>query len=904
VVALLALAAAPAHGAAPVKVALRTLDRTAILDRGSVKVRVAARPRTSVRLSGGRLVRPRTVRLRRGGGRTVLLRLTLAGKRSLDGCGPRRLAILAVATRRGSRGRSRTQRRLRRPERCPGSTRPPGGAPGAPGSPGAAGSPGGSGPPGGRPGPGPGTGGGGPGGGPGASPTPTPTPKPSPAPQDPGFATSDACDELDPKLCLLPFPSDRFTVADGRTATGRRINFQDAAMPRNRAGRPIRAADYRFSDGFSPGQKIVTHVPGLDSLEAFRATGAPSVDDPKRSLAPDSPVVVINARTGARHLVWAEVDLNPAAPEQRNLLIRPAVNLAEGERYIVALRGLKRADGTPIPAGRAFEVYRDAIPTTDARVENRRPQMESILGTLERAGIARRELFLAWDFTVASAESATSRMLSIRDRAFAALGDTDLADLAVQGDAPAYELNPDVPDSTPEIPGAPVAFEDLDGVRDFRPCSSGATPACEAGEDDRIARVVRGTMEVPCYLDAAGCPPGSKFSLDAEGREPRALPGNTATPGFTCIIPRVAVDGKDPAPARPSLYGHGLFGGQGEIFQGQLKDLANEHNFVFCATDWDGMATRDIPTAFTALQDLSEFPRLIDHVQQGFLHFLYLGRLMIHPDGFGADDAFRPGGASVIDPERLFYDGNSQGGIYGASLAAIGVDHQRAVLGVPGMNYSTLLRRSTDFDLYANGKVGTDTPLGLYDNYPSELERPLILSLIQMLWDRGDPNGYAAHLTSDPLPNTPPHEVLMHVGFGDHQVADITAVAMARTAGAAMHQPVLEPGRPRFADPPYPERPDDSFFGVPSLGAPGYAAPGSGLVFWDIGPPREDGAGTPPPWASNRPPSKGQDPHEFPRRTKAARAQKSAFLRAEGGRIVDVCGGPCFTDNYKGAGRK
>ncbi|CAA9521867.1 MAG: hypothetical protein AVDCRST_MAG30-3094, partial [uncultured Solirubrobacteraceae bacterium] len=734
----------------------------------------------------------------------------------------------------------------------------------------------------------------------GAAGGPATAPGPAPAPQAAGFATSDHCDELDPKLCLLPFPSNRFTVADERSATGRRIDFQDSSMPRNRAGKPISSADYRLSDGFSPGQKIVTHVPGLHSIEAFRATNAPSVDDPKRSLAADSPIVVINATTGARHLVWSEIDVNPAKPEDRNLLIRPAVNFAEGQRYIVALRNLRRADGTAIPAGRAFQVYRDGIVTTDPRVERRRPQMESILGTLAQAGIAREELFLAWDFTVASAPSTTGRMLSIRDRAFAELGDTNLADLTVQGRAPEYTLNPNLPDNSLPFP-TPVDTEDVDGIRDYKPCSAGDPARCENGEDARIARVVRGTLRVPCFLDEPDCPPGSKFRLGGDGN-PQKLPGNAATPSFTCIIPRSAIDAPGATPARPSLYGHGLFGGQGEIFQGQLKDLAGEHNFVFCAVDWDGMATRDIPTAFTALQDLSEFPRLIDHVQQGFLHFLYLGRLMIHPDGFGDDAAFQVSGRSVIDPERLFYDGNSQGGIYGASLAAIGVDHQRAVLGVPGMNYSTLLRRSTDFDLYANGRVGTDTPLGLYDNYPSELERPLILSLIQMLWDRGDPNGYAAHLTSDPLPNTPPHDVLMHVGFGDHQVADITAVSMARTAGAAMHTPVLQPGRPRFADPPYPERADDSFFGVPPLGAAGYSHPGSGLVFWDIGPPRptEGGEeGTPPPWATNRPPSKGQDPHEFPRRTRAARVQKSAFLRASGGRVIDVCGGgPCLTDSY------
>ena len=114
-------------------------------------------------------------------------------------------------------------------------------------------------------------------------------------------------------------------------------------------------------------------------------------------------------------------------------------------------------------------------------------------------------------------------------------------------------------------------------------------------------------------------------------------------------------------------------------------------------------------------------------------------------------------------------------------------DFDRAVLGVPGMNYSTLLRRSVDFDEYS---------VVLYSAYPNELERPLILSIMQMLWDRSEPNGYAHHMTDDPYPNTPPHEVLLHPAFGDHQVANVSADVEARTIGAA-HEPARARARPQ-----------------------------------------------------------------------------------------------------------
>jgi hypothetical protein len=66
--------------------------------------------------------------------------------------------------------------------------------------------------------------------------------------------------------------------------------------------------------------------------------------------------------------------------------------------------------------------------------------MESIFRKLRKAGIGRRSLYLAWDFTVASERNLTERALHLRDDAFALLGDTDLADGQIQGDAPDFTV--------------------------------------------------------------------------------------------------------------------------------------------------------------------------------------------------------------------------------------------------------------------------------------------------------------------------------------------------------------------------------------------------------------------------------------------------------------------------------
>ena len=135
-------------------------------------------------------------------------------------------------------------------------------------------------------------------------------------------------------------------MADRSTDTGRRLNLDVDSMPRNSSGLPIDPSEYNRSDGFSPGQLIVTKVPGLDTPEAFRRTGAVPVTDLARSFDRGQPIVVINARTHRRHLIWSELDSNPTDPADVALLIRPAVNLEEGTRYIVALRNLRDASRT------------------------------------------------------------------------------------------------------------------------------------------------------------------------------------------------------------------------------------------------------------------------------------------------------------------------------------------------------------------------------------------------------------------------------------------------------------------------------------------------------------------------------------------------------------------------------
>jgi hypothetical protein len=598
---------------------------------------------------------------------------------------------------------------------------------------------------------------------------------------------------------------------------------------------------YDRNDGFSPGSDIVLHVSGLDNAAALRRTNPVQLLDMARTYAKQAPVVVIDQATGARQLIWTELDANAKGPGNTDLIIHPGKDFTEGHTYIVALRNLKTAAGRKIGAPRWFARLRDGrqLPAAERA---QRTRYDAIFSALSKAGITRKGMYEAWNFTIASEQDLTGRMLAIRNAAFKQLGDHDLADSKVRGRAPSFEITG----------------------------QSTLSPAI---------RTVTGTYQVPCYLVACGdsVAGGFHYSSNKPDALPTQIPGKVATATFECIVPSSA----SPANlARISLYGHGLLGSYQEVEDGPVTAMAAEHNMVFCATYWTGLAELDQGNDAAALSNLNLFPAVVDRLQQGVLNMLFLGRVLLHPNGLATSSAFQSGGHPVIDTSQLYYDGNSQGGIMGGMTTAVAPDFRHAVLGVSGMNYANVLvQRSTDF-----------APFGgiLYAVYPDQSSHPLILDLMQQLWDRGDPDGYAAQMTSHPLPDTPSHQVLMQIAYGDHQVSIYAAAVEARTIGASAYRPALDLSTDRRRD-------RNLFYGLGAIST--FPFRGSAIEVWDSG----AGRVKPPPVGNIAPVDNkvdNIDPHPDPRNTPAARRQKSAFLQPAGA-ITDVCAGqPCRTSVY------
>ena len=209
---------------------------------------------------------------------------------------------------------------------------------------------------------------------------------------------------------------------------------------------------------------------------------------------------------------------------------------------------MKDSSGDDPPRRRATSsptatIRRRATPSKEAR----RPHMESLFDD-PRGGrrAARNDLYLAWDFTVASARNITERLLFIRDDAFARLGT----------DAPAFTVTQ----------------------------RRGRTPDAVEHEHLPPRRPARSTVERYVNSDhSAGALPARRRTACPSTRRP-PQPAN-----FICTIPRAALPTAAGPPCRPRVdlrpraprLAH-----RGRA-PATSRTWRNEHNFVFCATKLD-----------------------------------------------------------------------------------------------------------------------------------------------------------------------------------------------------------------------------------------------------------------------------------------------------------------------------
>lgn len=567
-----------------------------------------------------------------------------------------------------------------------------------------------------------------------------------PAPPDDGANPDPSCHPLAPLgapgSCALPYPSSFYLREERSTPTGLRVALREEALPRNRTGDAFDPSRLNLLDGFSPATQLLADLPArVDGRQLL-----PVDADPSPTLEQAAPVQLLEYESGERVPLFAELDANAvepgAAPDERQaLIIRPLQRLRPSTRYLVALRALRDTQGAPITV-RPFQALVEGGAAVGPRLAGLRARYEEIFARLERSGVPRRELTLAWDFTTGSDARIQGNLLSMRDAALRRL---------------------------PQDGG--LAIRKVE----------------EATNDPQVLRRIEGTFAVPSFLtDAQAVDAG--LALDEAGRPMDT--GRDLSADLVIYVPRCAE--RATQPLRIVIYGHGLLGEASEISSPLHRRIAQELCIIEAATSFVGLSSADIGTLTTkALPRFDRLSIITDRLQQAQVNFLVLAhlartRLPALPEltAEGLD-----GGRPLSDGKQVYYLGASQGGIFGNTIVALSPDLDRGVLNVGGGNYSMMLPRSTHFRLFQQVISAA---------YPDLVSQQLLLALSQGLWDPSDPISFARRSVGSPLPGPdgrplPPKRILLQESRGDCQVPNLATRTVARTMGLTQLLPDVEP---------------------------------------------------------------------------------------------------------------
>lgn len=667
-------------------------------------------------------------------------------------------------------------------------------------------------------------------------------------------------------FCGLPFPSNVYLKIDPtrKSATGMRLEFGAETLPKTHKKNtgdggtteyPLDPSLFYGFDGFSPASAPMIY------FEDATAEGLPTPLDLAASVDPSSPSILLNADTGKLVPHWVDLDaLEPKDQATPALIMHPAVLLTNRAHYIVAYRHIKKGSGGEVEPSPVFKALRGDGDSKDPSVASRVCLYDDIFKTLDKAGIKKDDLQVAWDFTVGSKESITDPLVKVRDAALAAVG----------ADGPEYTVKFVKADATSACagPSSPAGCV----------CTETSAPQGCIEENPHLnpnphiwQRIVL-TMKAPLFLDSA--------TFDTAANPPEAVPalqwddqGNPKQNGTMDVDVLVQIPNSVKTAGKHGLLqnGHGLFGDKGEGQNGYMAVMCDDYHYIELAVDFFGFSQDD---PVIALQGLTARPEILPgffarqiqgHVNQLVAMRLMMGRIARN----GVKD---PNGNVLVDPawidsELRFYRGDSQGGIMGGTYMTISTDVTRGFLGEPGTPYAVLLNRSTDSLPYHTLLLGA---------YPDGRAAQLMWQLIQLNWDRTEPSGFVPFMSEDTLPNTPAHHVLMHDALGDHQVTTLGAHIMARAVGAKLLES-NDPANPVVRD----------VYGLEHAAAP--LQDTSAIVEWDFA--------LPPEVLTNSPSSAGCDPHDRVRVTTPAYEQQDKFFRT--GTIDWFCDGVCNCDGAR-----
>lgn len=523
--------------------------------------------------------------------------------------------------------------------------------------------------------------------------------------------------------CLLPYPSD-FHTQPASTATGLRIHLGPGARLKAVGGV---SADPNLafpSDGFSPVNPIVA----LLGVELTDEGFAHLADAPEKSLSANTSHTLIVAPDGTPVPHFADLDPRATDLTKQALVLHPIVPLADQTRYSVFVFGVK-SKGALAATPEGFRRIRDDDTGGEAALAPQSNAWKTRLSPLaKKLGIETSQLQLAWEFTTGSQASAAQDMLRVRELTLAWLST-----------------------HTPTVT---------------------ITSVDDAPYDDTW-KVIHGTLSMPLFVDSVAV--GASLVRDAEGVVTQRGEGSFP---FIAVVPNTVRDAT--GPEGTLLYGHGFFGGFGELTGGSARGLANGTGRTLVAAEWWGMATPDAVAVGAALiSEPSQVMQFAERVPQGMANFIVLSDAIERV--FPSLPAFqRTDGTAFVDGDASSYLGISQGTILGVCMVGMNPYVEKAGMEVGGSAFTAMMFRAIPFKDF----------LGFLEmSLPDPLDQQKYVALMQRSFDRIDPNTYARYLKKEPLAGSPDRKVLLQLGLGDGEVPNFASWLLARAIGVEQLQP-------------------------------------------------------------------------------------------------------------------
>jgi hypothetical protein len=592
-----------------------------------------------------------------------------------------------------------------------------------------------------------------------------------------------------------PFPSDRFTVPDFAQRTFRRV-----ALPKpDCAVRPSDCADIdvlNTLDGFNTQPRITVPFTGPIDVNTVNSNTVYLVN-----LGDTLTLRGFGERVGINQVLWD--------PATNTLVFESDQLLAEHSRYLLVITdGVRDAAGDPIEPGH-FGRFRHDLNFGQTHDRGLKDYRKALLDGIHSAGASRDRIVALSLFTT---RTATGTLEKIRKQ--------------IKASTPA-PVNFMVGNNGTERALFPVSnitaiqFNRQIGTAPTFSSSFLPTPALNV-VPGAVAAVAYGKFNSPDYQTPA------KFIPPVPTLFGQPQPQGTNEISLQLFLPA----GAKPAGGWPvAIFGHGftdsMYGapwvvasvfaahgiatasinvvGHGGGPLGNLTVLRASGTPVVVPAggrgiDQDGNGTIDSTEGVNAAP-----PRSIigssDGLRQTTIDLMQLVRQIevgVDVDGDGAAD---------LDPNRIYYAGQSFGGIYGTILLGTEPNIKAGVPNVPGGAIVEIARLSPVFRPLIGIGLATRVPslinvahpsgIAFNENIPLRDQPPVINNVpgalaIQENLDRnewvqqqGNPVSYAPYIRKQPMAGNAPKPVIFQFAKGDQTVPNPTTSAILRAGELA-----------------------------------------------------------------------------------------------------------------------